>query len=148
MSDITCDDSQWPLALVRLSGLPSSEQFENYLAQRLAWLHRPERHVLIYDARQARLITTEMRQRQAEWLHEHEALRNEKLLGSAVITTSPFLRLTINLLRGLRRNQAHRCVVATLPPAMLWAADRLHEAGYLELAGRLRLDFEPSAHSG
>jgi hypothetical protein len=31
---------------------------------------------------------------------------------------------------------------------MLWAADQLHEAGYLELAERLRLDFEPSAHSG
>lgn len=149
MNSISFDEAHWPLLIVRFTGLPSEERFDAYLAQRLEYLRRGERHVVVYDTRQARVITSEMRQRHVEWMHQHEALRYQTVLGHALIITSPFFRLTMGVVLGLKRGRtAPYSVWASLPPAALWGADRLAEAGEGAAAERLRHDFAPAACSG
>jgi hypothetical protein len=146
MSSITFDDSHWPLLLLRFEGTPTAERFEAYLARRLEYLHRQERHGIVYDTRQAHLIPAELRQRHAAWSREHNAARQRFIVGNALIITSPFIRLTMNLVLSLGGEKVPYSVAATVPEAALWVAHRLHDAGDVEPAERLRRHFEPLAH--
>jgi hypothetical protein len=147
MSSITFDETHWPLLIVRFSGVATPEEFEAYLAHRLACMRRQERHVVIYDTRKARLIPSEHRQRHVEWIREYEALRDQTLLGNALIITSPVIRLTMNLVIHLRSDVLPYFVAATLPQAALWGADRLRDAGEVATAEGLRQHFEPQLGS-
>jgi hypothetical protein len=146
MSSITFDDSHWPLLLIRLEGVPTPGHFEAYLARRLEYLQRRERHGIVYDTRQTRLITSELRQRHAAWSREHNAARQRFIVGNALIITSPVIRLTMNLVLSLGGEKVPYSVAATLPEAALWIANRLRELGDVEPAERLRRHFEPLAH--
>jgi len=146
MSSITFDDSHWPLLLLRFEGVPTAQQFEAYLARRLEYLQRQERHGIVYDTRQTRLITSELRQRHSAWSREHNALRQRFLVGNALIITSPVIRLTMNMVLSLGREKVPYSVAATVPEAALWIASRLSDAGDVEPAERLRRHFEPLAH--
>ena len=149
MSGYTFDTSYWPLLRVTLVGMPTMEQTEAYITQRTETLRREQPHIVLYDTRQARLLAAEQRQRLSDWTRENEALSRQYLRGTAIILTSPFMRLTLNLLMGAKRMWIPPyCIEATLPPAMLWSATRLHEAGYEELAERLRQEYMPVARSG
>jgi hypothetical protein len=151
MSSILFDDSHWPLLLIRLEGAPAPEQLEAYLARRLEYMRRQERHGIVYDTRHTRLITTELRQRHTAWSQEHKVLRQHFLVGNALIITSPFIRLTMNMVLHLGGAKVPYSVAATMPEAALWIANRLHDAGDVEPAERLRRHFEPLApppHSG
>jgi len=146
MSSITFDDSHWPLLLLRFEGTPTSEQLEAYLARRLEYLRRQQRHGIVYDTLQTRLITSEIRQRHTAWSREHRAARLRFTVGNALVMTSPFMRLTMNLVLSLGGEKVPYSVAATVPEAALWIANRLHDAGDVEPAERLRRHFEPLAH--
>jgi hypothetical protein len=145
MSAITFDDTHWPLLLLRFEGTPTPEQLEAYLVRRLEYLQRQERHGIVYDTRQAHLITSHVRQRHAAWSREHQAPRQRFLVGNALIISSPVIRLSMNLVLSLGGAKVPYSVAATLPEAALWVAHRLHEAGDTEPAERLRHHFEPLA---
>ncbi len=146
MSSITFDDSHWPLLLLRFEGTPTAEQLEVYLARRVEYLRRQERHGVVYDTRQARVITSEIRQRHTAWSREHRAPRLRFIVGNALVITSPFIRLTMNMVLSLGGEKVPYSVAATVPEAALWIANRLHDAGDVEPAERLRRHFEPLAH--
>ena len=145
MSGITFDDTHWPLLLLRFEGTPTPEQLEAYLARRLEYLRRQERHGIVYDTRQVRFITSEVRQRHADWSREHQAPRRQFLVGNALIISSPIIRLTMNLVLSLGGEKVPYSVAATVPEGALWVAQRLREAGETEPAERLRHHFEPLA---
>ncbi|WP_309896022.1 hypothetical protein [Archangium sp.] len=147
MSAITFDDTHWPLLLLRFEGTPTPEQLEAYLARRLEYLQRQERHGIVYDTRQARLITSQVRQRHAAWSREHQAQRRQFLVGNALIIPSPVIRLSMNLVLSLGGAKVPYSVAATVPEGALWVAHRLHEAGETEPAERLRRHFEPLAQA-
>lgn len=126
---------------MRFSGVPTREELEAYLARRLACLRRGERHGIVYDTRQVRLIPPELRARHTEWTREHEALRRQGMLGNALVITSPVIRLTISLAVHLRWEGVPYCVTATVPEAALWMAQRLEDEGQTEPAGRIRRHF-------
>lgn len=145
MSGITFDDTHWPLLLLRFEGTPTPAQLEAYLARRLEYLQRQERHGIVYDTRQARFITSEVRQRHAAWSREHQTQRRRFLVGNALIISSPFIRLTMNMVLSLGSSKVPYSVAATVPEGALWVAQRLHDAGETEPAGRLRHHFEALA---
>ena len=75
------------------------------------------------------------------WTKEHEPLLRECLLGSAFIISSPFLRLTLNLLFHLAPTPAPYVVVATVDAAVMWAVTRLKQTGFSEQAEHIRLRY-------
>ena len=87
------DDAFWPLLIVQFQGTVSLPRFEEYLAQRLTYLQREEKHVILFDMRHAPMLSSELRHRQSEWLKLHSALLDSKVLGHALVITSPLLRL-------------------------------------------------------
>lgn len=145
MSAITFDDTHWPLLLIHFTGAPSLAQTETYLGRRLDYLRRPEPHLIIYDTHRIRFISSEVRQRHMEWSRATEALRREKLLGNALIVTSPLVRLAMSLAVNVVRAEVPYFVAPALPEAALWSAGRLEERGYPAAAERIRQHFAPLA---
>ncbi|HLM44198.1 MAG TPA: hypothetical protein VK458_10030, partial [Myxococcaceae bacterium] len=73
-ASIAFDDTLWPLLIIRISGKPTMRELETYLDQRLEYMRRPERHVLLYDTSQLRLPANDLNQRHVAGLKEHDAL--------------------------------------------------------------------------
>ena len=137
-ASITFDESLWPLTISRFRGAVSDAQYEEYLARGTAYLQRGEPYVSIVDMGQLAMPTAAQRQRQAEWVMEHEALMRELLLGCALVITSPFIRLAVSAILHLRPMPTPYVVVPDTAAGMVWTQARLHEAGLSESAGRIR----------
>jgi hypothetical protein len=135
---ITFDDALWPLLRIQFSGMPTMEQVEEYLARRLGYMLQEEPHVILYDTRQARLLPTELRQRHVDWMREHKALRERTVRGYALILTSPFLQLTLQVVIHMWPARLPYRVVTQESAAAAWCADRLRELGLTEAATRIR----------
>jgi hypothetical protein len=135
---ISFDDSLWPLLVVRFVGAPSLQQQEAYLAQLRAYLQHGDRYVSILDTRQLKMMTSEQRVRQAEFIKENEALLRQVALGTAAIVTSPLIRLAASVFLHIKPMPTPYYVAPSLPLAAVWAADRLERAGFLAPAERVR----------
>jgi hypothetical protein len=140
-SSITIDDSLWPLLIIRFEGEPSSPQFMEYLARVSDYLARPEQSVSILDASRVHTGTAEQRQLQVEWIRKNEALLRQRLLGSAHVITSPFIRLVTSLILHLQPLPAPYFVASSMNEAVAWAVERLEGAGLLVAAQRVRNHF-------
>jgi hypothetical protein len=137
-ASITFDDSLWPLLISRFRGTVTDAQYEEYLARGTAYLQRGEPYVSILDMGRLAMPTAVQRQRQAEWMMEHEVLMRERLLGGALIITSPFIRLAVSAILHIRPMPMPYVVVPDMASGMVWTQARLQEAGLSEAAGRIR----------
>ncbi len=135
------DDSLWPLLGVRLSGEPSSRQFEDYLARSTQYLQRGESHVCIFDMSALRLLSSEQRRLQVEWLKENAALMRRTLLGISYVITSPVIRLTMSVIFHFESPTVPYAICPNLDAAGAWAAVRLDEGGLRAPAERVRRQF-------
>jgi len=135
------DDSLWSLMVVRLSGEPSSQEFERYLARATQYLQRHDRHVCIFDVSKLHLLSTEQRQRQAEWLKTHEMLMRQTLLGIAYVVTSATVRLTLGVIFHFKPPPVPFTLVPHMEAAGTWAAQRLEEARFAVPAALVRSQF-------
>lgn len=140
-SNITFDDSLWPLLVVRFSGTPNPQQFEEYMARRGTYLARNQKHTLIYDTVRFSVLTPEQRQRQIHWLKEHKEPLQTLSLGSALIITSPIVRLLLSGVLHFSQASAPYHAARSLPEAASWCAGRLAEAGLLVEAQHVRTHF-------
>ena len=141
-ASITFDDSLWPLLISRFHGGVSDSQYEEYLSRGAAYLQRGELYVSVLDMGVLAMPTTAQRQRQAEWLQEHEALMREQLLGCALIITSPFIRLALSAVFHIKPMPTPYVTVHDMAEGLKWATTRLEEAGLTEAAGRIRHHFD------
>ncbi|QRN98907.1 hypothetical protein JRI60_07710 [Archangium violaceum] len=141
-ASFTFDDSQWPLMVVRLTGELSSQDFESYLARASHYLQRQERHVCIFDVSALRLLSTEQRQRQVEWLKAHEVLIRQTLLGIVYVVTSPVVRLTMSVIFHFKPPSAPYTIVPDLGAAGAWAAACLEKTSLRPVAERIRRQFD------
>jgi hypothetical protein len=137
-SPIQLDDSHWPLLILRMKGLATESQFEEYLAQLEALLRRGERYVSISDATWLGVPPAYQRHRQAAWSHQHEAALREQVLGHASIITSPFVRLSVSLLLHLKPLPHPHIAVVDMPTALHWVTRRLELSGLVSQAERIR----------
>jgi hypothetical protein len=140
-SHITMDESLWPLIVVRMSGTPSDRQFEDYLAVRQSQLDRQEKHVIIYDAVRLHVLTNEQRQRQIDWFKARTPLMRQYKLGSALVITSPLVRLTLSVIQHFVQGGMPYYAARSVQDAAAWSSARLAEAGLLEAAQRVREHF-------
>lgn len=133
----TFDDSRWPLLRLHLSGTLSSQGHEECLATLGGYVHRRERFLLLVDVTQVGMVPLDQRWRQVEWFEEHEVLLRETVLGSAVVLTSPVVRLAISAILFFKPLPIPCTTFSTVDEAEAWAAQRLHEEG-LTQAGKER----------
>jgi hypothetical protein len=147
-SNITFDDSLWPLLVLRFTGTPTNQQFEEYMARRGSYLARNQKHVLIYDTVRFSVLTNEQRQRQVDWLKERKELLQKYSLGSALIITSPVARLLLSGVLHFSQANTPYHAARSLPDAANWCAGRLASAGLLVEAQRVRTHFGLTPRQG
>lgn len=140
-ASITIDDSLWPLLQVKFPRAFTNAQQEQYLSQLLAYLRRGERYVGVLDTHLLKNPSAEQRQRQADFIKEHEALFRQCSLGTVGIVTSPLMALGARILIHLKPMPTPFYVASSLPAAVSWAAERLELVGLLEPAERVRRHF-------
>jgi hypothetical protein len=137
----TFDDSLWPLLQVRVVGVASPQQFEEYLEESASFYRRREPYVIVSDLLQVGMLPAELRRRQAEWTILHDALIRKSLLGNAFLINTPFFRLGLNVLFHLNPPTWPYVIVPRMEPALAWAVVRLEEAGLRKPAERVRRHF-------
>ncbi len=137
-ASIIYDDRHWPLLLSRFQGMATNAEYEEYLSRGTAYLQRGSPYVSVLDMARLTLPTAFQRQSQARWLEEHEALLRERMLGCALIITSPFVRLAFSAILHVRPMPMPHVVVTDKHSAQEWALTRLEQAGLQEPARRLR----------
>ncbi|WP_375769951.1 hypothetical protein NR798_03415 [Archangium gephyra] len=147
-SNITIDDSLWPLLVLRFSGTPTNQQFEEYMARRGNYLARNQKHTLIYDTVSFSVLTGEQRQRQINWLKEHKEPLQKLSLGSALIITSPVVRLLLSGILHFSQAATPYHAARSLPDAANWCAGRLASAGLFVEAQRVRTHFGMTPREG
>ena len=125
------DDSHWPRLYLRLPGILTTQGHEDCLTALALQLRRQERFVSIVDLTRVGLVPLEQRWRQVEWFEEHEQLMRETSVGTAIILTSPLVRLSISAILYFKRLPLPMTLVATPAEAEAWARSRLEEAGLL-----------------
>ncbi|MFY0563168.1 hypothetical protein ACN28E_04940 [Archangium lansingense] len=140
-SPVVVDDSLWPLLIVQIQGTIPPTRFEEYLAQRLTYLQRPEKHVTLFDMRYAPMLSSELRQLQSEWLKQHATLLDTQMLGYAMVITSPLLRLTMSTFLKFRPRNAPYVVTPRMDDAARWCLNMLEESGSHPPAERIRAHF-------
>ncbi|WP_143177238.1 hypothetical protein [Cystobacter ferrugineus] len=123
------DDSLWPLLIVQLRGVVSLAHLEEYLVRRLTYLRRQEKHVVLFDMRHTPMLPSEVRQRHSEWLKQHAALIETRVLGHALVVTSPLLRLMLSTFHKVRPRNGRHLVTPHLNDAARWCLGVLEESG-------------------
>jgi hypothetical protein len=141
------EDAFWPLLVVQFQGTLPLTRFEEYLEQRLSYLQREEKHVIIFDMRHAPMLSSELRQRQSEWLKQYSHLLDSKVLGHALVITSPLLRLMISTFHKVRPRNGPHIVTPHLNDAARWSLNILKEAGLQPPTGRIEAHFGLSPDS-
>ena len=128
------DDSRWPRLSLRLAGTLTSQGHVECLEALAGYLGRAERFALLVDLTQVGLIPLEQRWRQVEWFEEHEQPLRTQLVGSAIILTSPLVRLSVSAILHFKRVPVPLAAVPTRQEAEAWVDERLREAGLLPQA--------------
>ena len=140
------DDSLWPLLVIQLRGVVPLAHFEEYLVRRLTYLRRQEKHAVLFDMRHAPMISSEVRQRQSEWIKQHTALIDTQVLGHALVVTSPFLRLMLSTFHRVRPRNGRHLITPHLNDAARWCLGVLEESGGNPPTQRIEAHFGLKAH--
>ena len=111
------------------------------MARRGSYLARTQKHTLIYDTVSFSVLTGEQRQRQIDWLKARKELLQKYSLGSALIITSPMVRLLLSGVLHFSQAATPSHAARSLPDAANWCAGRLSSAGLLVEAQRIRMHF-------
>jgi hypothetical protein len=123
------DDSRWPMLLLRLPGTLSSRGHEECLAALSGYLRRGEKFALLVDLARVGLVPLDQRWRQVEWFSEQELNLRQLLLGTAVVVTSPVVRLSISAILYFKPLPLPLATFAQLNTAEAWAAERIRDVG-------------------
>ena len=146
---LTFDDSLWPLAIIRLSGVMTNGQLEEFLARSSALLARGEPYVCITDLRSAGVPSIEQCRRLSEWIDANHAPLRERVLCTAVLVNSAPLRLSMSLIFHLKPQPMPHRAVPDMTSALQFALDKFREAGLVSDAERIQRHFAaPDSHVG
>ncbi|MFY0522115.1 hypothetical protein ACN28I_02535 [Archangium gephyra] len=140
------DDSLWPLLIVQIRGAVPFARFEEYLVQRLAYLERQQKHVMLIDLRHAPMLPSEHRRLQSEWLKQHEHQLDAVVLGHAIVITSPLVRLMLSTFQKARPRSGLHLVTPRLDDAARWCLEVLEEAGCNPPTERIKARFGLTPH--
>lgn len=122
------DDSRWPLLIVDLPGTLSAQGHEACLTALADHLRRGDKLLLLMDLSRVGMVPLDQRWRQVEWFEAHETLLRERLLGTALIITSPVVRLAISAMLYFKPMPLPLATFNNRALAEAWVGERLLEA--------------------
>jgi hypothetical protein len=123
------DDSRWPVLLVKLPGTLSAQGQEACLTTLADYLRREgDKVLLLMDLSRVGMVPLDQRWRQVEWFEAHEGLLRERLSGTALVLTSPAVRLAISAMLYFKPLPLPLATFNTQASAEAWVAERLQEA--------------------
>jgi hypothetical protein len=100
------DEAAWPFVVVRWpSRALADPEFSAAIAQIASYFERGERFGLIMDIREAPLLSAERRRQIAEQMDEDRRRHLGRLVGIAIVTSSPIQRGIMNAINWLRQHQ-------------------------------------------
>lgn len=118
-SRILTDLSRWPLAIVTFPDLVvTDEDVRSFVDEQRAMLHRKEPHVVITDARKARVISPAQRKMLVDWLTEAEPLNKRYTLAMSIVIDSAIVRGALTAVMWMKE-----------PPVPIKTYGSLREAG-------------------
>ena len=117
------------LLLMTVSREPTTAEFEQTLRVFEARLARRERCVFIFDAVRVSNLPAELRQRQGEWLREHDAAIRAWVLGVAFVFSSAIPRFVLSSIFLVKPLPIPYTVCATQAEAIAWADQTMRLAG-------------------
>ncbi|HYO51769.1 hypothetical protein [Archangium sp.] len=138
LGNYSYDDSNWPLLIAHLDGMPTRQEYEAYLARSTDYLHRGEPHVILVDLSRSGVVSAELRRLQAEWLRQYEELIRRQVLGVAYIIHTALIRLTLSAIFHVKRPACPYILVSREDQALAWAIKRLEAADLRAPAERIR----------
>ncbi len=129
MKTIECDESRWPLVLIRYKATVDESEFPTLLAKQIASSKRAltEKVLqwLIYDASLGYHASPKVRHLQAQWMETNKELLRLTVGGVAMVFTSPLTRGVLTAIMWVTSMPYPHTVVATVPDAEAWCKVRL-----------------------
>ncbi|HEY0096684.1 MAG TPA: STAS/SEC14 domain-containing protein, partial [Archangium sp.] len=122
------DDSRWPLLFVDFPGTLSAQGQEACLAALADYLRRGDKVLMLLDLRRVGMVPLDQRWRQVEWFEAHELLLRERVLGTALVLSSPVVRLAISAMLYFKPLPLPLATFNDVASAEAWVAERLQEA--------------------
>jgi hypothetical protein len=124
MAAILFDESRFPLVIAAFGEVPTSEEFETFLARLDALLARG-RHAVILDASRASPLPAGLRRRQAEWNAKRTLTVIRRSAGVAFVVTNPLIRGIVTAINWLHPPPYRFTIVATLAEGEAWCSSQL-----------------------
>lgn len=128
-SSIQIDESRKPLLVVTFTGVPTEEDFTDYLERQTRVVLRREKNVTLIDAMGVKTVLPSQRKRQAEWQRQHEHLLRTYSLGTSFAISSPVVRGFLTAILWVQPLPHPHHVAASRADAEIWAVAQLQAAG-------------------
>ena len=122
------DDSQWPIVVDTMIGMPTDEDIRGYNARRAERLARAERHAQVMDGRAGMRMSARHRQMIADFDEEHRDAQRRYVAGVALVVSSAFLRVLLNVIYCVTPSVFRRRPCRSIEEATLWARGLLRNS--------------------
>jgi len=133
VSRSSVDDTTWPIVTVTWVDVLDAVVLEDFLTRLDRWLQRGERFGLLIDARQARGLSQEQRNRLIAHMKQRAPLTSQ-LLAQASVHDSLVQRTLFSAINLIFRNPFPSRVFSSLAPARAWLETTLGPASAPPLA--------------
>ncbi len=129
MGSIEFSNKYSPIHLITFEGVPTDEEFRDYLRgiDRIIAEKRPYAHVL--DASRAGPTPASHRQMQTEWMKQNKLLIKAHCRGTAFVFASASLRFVLSAIFLVQPMPCPYLVTGSTPEAVSWCASQLRAAG-------------------
>jgi broad specificity phosphatase PhoE len=122
------DDSQWPIVVDTMIGEPTDEDIRGYNARRAERLARAQRHAQVMDGRAGARMSARHRQMIADFDEEHRDAQRRYLAGVALVVSSAFLRVLLNVIYRVTPSVCPRRPSRSIEEATSWARGLLRNS--------------------
>lgn len=102
------------ILLVKFNSRPSKGDFDKYLAELKRWYSEVEESmIVIFDARKARYVSSNLRHKQAQWIKENKSLIREKLILVIYVIDNPVIKFVLEAIFLLHKSPVPFEIVKT-----------------------------------
>ena len=123
-------DTQRPLYVVAIHGVPTDEQFQGYLDWMVEVAGRGP-HAMVIDATHSGMVSARQRKMQAQWMEEHEELNRRTTAAMSFVLPNPLLRGLLTAILWLQPMPCPFSVVSTRARGVRYCEARLRERGLI-----------------
>jgi hypothetical protein len=122
------DDSQWPIVVDTMIGVPTDDEIREYNARRAERLARAERHAQVMDGRAGVRMSARHRRMIADFDQENREAQRRYVAGVGLVVSPAALRLLLNAIYRVTPSAFPRRPCRSIEEATLWARGLLRNS--------------------